>query len=757
MARRRLFNRIFTGFLLIAVLYNLLFAGYFYISGRSSIENNVNQQDRSILTQVAEGADMILYNARDMVSRLAADEKVIAFAAGSSEGVITDYVSSAISVNLGALSEKGYNIYVTRLEGPFGIAVGRENTVNVYAMLNSLGFIDGTGGEIRNFFSDADNEGRTFVRYFEKTAQRNASRLVAVQQKLCGGVPLYFVSVFDLDSLFALSQLGGRTLMLLDGRSIVLNTSADMTDAYMQLGELIGQVGDVVSLRDRTMERGNYLFDTAHSPINDWHFVLATPTAQRDAQIAQLALSTLAVWAMLFLVSLFVIYILARLTYKPLGKLMGTLSNYGGGQHYDEVRCVEDILGQAYRDNKELKDSIALTRPPLRTKFIGDLLSGLAEQQDIDAMIPKDVQSRLEAPFRVAVLEFSNYSLLQEVFSREAIGSIREQIHTFIEEQLAGRILYEVLQTDYRRFAFIICGGRLEDLRQSLMQAVMMVEGSFEVEMACAIGDGVDSLLDVAESHRSAVHVLENQFSVGGRNAVVTSEEMQAANAEGFYYPLDVERELISDVLRLRQEEVHRLLTEILDENLKRRTLTKDRLNALVFAITATINRIIESANKTAEDVFGEGNIVFLDLKMCQGPKQLRQKVVETFDSLIAYFQTDGAAGAGEGESLADALLDYIHSNYNKDISLLDIGGHFNLSQCYISTLFKDTTGENFKDYLSRYRIKKAKEILKLDPTIKSRELAQQIGCNTVATLFRLFNKYEGMSPGQYVKSLNRA
>ena len=47
-----------------------------------------------------------------------------------------------------------------------------------------------------------------------------------------------------------------------------------------------------------------------------------------------------------------------------------------------------------------------------------------------------------------------------------------------------------------------------------------------------------------------------------------------------------------------------------------------------------------------------------------------------------------------------------------------------------------------------------AKQILDKEPNIKNSELANRIGCNTVATLFRLFNKYEGISPGQYIKTL---
>ena len=132
---------------------------------------------------------------------------------------------------------------------------------------------------------------------------------------------------------------------------------------------------------------------------------------------------------------------------------------------------------------------------------------------------------------------------------------------------------------------------------------------------------------------------------------------------------------------------------------------------------------------------------------MCDGAPALRAKVIQCFDKILNYMSGD------EDADMSKRLMDYIHSHYNEDISLTEIGAYFKRSKCYISTVFKETTGENFKDYLSRYRIKKAKEILLKNPNIKNKELAAMIGCNTPATLFRLFNKYENMSPGQFAKN----
>ena len=59
--------------------------------------------------------------------------------------------------------------------------------------------------------------------------------------------------------------------------------------------------------------------------------------------------------------------------------------------------------------------------------------------------------------------------------------------------------------------------------------------------------------------------------------------------------------------------------------------------------------------------------------------------------------------------------------------------------------------GENFKEYLNIYRIKKAKEIIKQNNYVTVKELSAMVGFNNSDTFIRVFKRYEGTSPGQYL------
>ncbi len=86
-------------------------------------------------------------------------------------------------------------------------------------------------------------------------------------------------------------------------------------------------------------------------------------------------------------------------------------------------------------------------------------------------------------------------------------------------------------------------------------------------------------------------------------------------------------------------------------------------MNAFAFAITATLNRVLESLNKTSDEVFGDGDIVFLDLKMCRDPEELGVKIHEVFHKVITHIDMENKIAE---DDLSNQMLAYIHSLQRK-------------------------------------------------------------------------------------------
>ena len=102
-----------------------------------------------------------------------------------------------------------------------------------------------------------------------------------------------------------------------------------------------------------------------------------------------------------------------------------------------------------------------------------------------------------------------------------------------------------------------------------------------------------------------------------------------------------------------------------------------------------------------------------------------------------------------QSNSAVKKAMVYIQENYSKDISLDDVSGQVNISPYYFSKIFKDETGENFIEYLTRVRIERAKELL-VDANISVKEAGIQSGYSDPNYFSRIFKKQMDMTPSEY-------
>lgn len=94
---------------------------------------------------------------------------------------------------------------------------------------------------------------------------------------------------------------------------------------------------------------------------------------------------------------------------------------------------------------------------------------------------------------------------------------------------------------------------------------------------------------------------------------------------------------------------------------------------------------------------------------------------------------------------------EYIKENYQSNIRLSEIAQAESINPAYLSRIFSEETGETFSDYLIRYRIQIAKELLH-NITINVSEVAERVGYNDVKHFSSSFKKIVGISPKDYRK-----
>ena len=102
------------------------------------------------------------------------------------------------------------------------------------------------------------------------------------------------------------------------------------------------------------------------------------------------------------------------------------------------------------------------------------------------------------------------------------------------------------------------------------------------------------------------------------------------------------------------------------------------------------------------------------------------------------------------------AALSIIEENYNTQFTLDFLAKSCGMSPNYFCRFFKQMTQKTPFDYINIYRINAACEMLS-DGNASVTDIAYNCGYNDLSYFIKMFKKYKGMSPKNYVKSLEKA
>lgn len=125
-----------------------------------------------------------------------------------------------------------------------------------------------------------------------------------------------------------------------------------------------------------------------------------------------------------------------------------------------------------------------------------------------------------------------------------------------------------------------------------------------------------------------------------------------------------------------------------------------------------------------------------------------RQKAIRSGD----YVAKEGDLRA----RYAEHAVAYIREHYAENISILDIAGALSMSESHLSRVFRESMGCTLGEYITKYRIHVACELLR-DVRLRVSEVAAKVGYGDSSYFSVSFRRIMGMSPNSYRAQLAEA
>lgn len=211
-------------------------------------------------------------------------------------------------------------------------------------------------------------------------------------------------------------------------------------------------------------------------------------------------------------------------------------------------------------------------------------------------------------------------------------------------------------------------------------------------------------------------------------------------------YPYEKEKELITKVKTKNIEEAKDILNDLLGYVLACDGNNIDIMKARSIELCSLLSRATIEGGAPTDHILKINNSFIKMLQSIESIDELCSKLQETIDT---FMEDMFHHIPSKNSELIKKAIRYISKNYANHITLEETANYVHLNPAYFSTIFKQSCGSSFKEYLNLVRIEESKHLLSnTDYSIV--EIATATGFEDQSYFSKVFKKYTGITPRQY-------
>ncbi len=142
-------------------------------------------------------------------------------------------------------------------------------------------------------------------------------------------------------------------------------------------------------------------------------------------------------------------------------------------------------------------------------------------------------------------------------------------------------------------------------------------------------------------------------------------------------------------------------------------------------------------------------------VRLNQGVTTILRKGLFSIDETIAHISAaleNKRRLSGEAQRLVRIAMAFVHKHYAEDLSRGIIAQHIGITPDHLTFCFRQELGTTPIQYLQRYRINRAKQLLK-DTQQTVTEIANQVGFSDSGYFSRIFRRETGTTPSAFRRS----
>lgn len=752
MIKNKVFRRFFITFLLIVILYTTIVTILVGSKNRQLLFMRNNHSNEVYLDQLSTNLDYKLDMAFKFVDKISSLDSIH----NHINSTKTNYAISTNIYNdlvngLGSFEQLGFTVGVTKFADNFVISSAGSFTYDNY--LDSIGVNKYYLAYLDKLFSTKESHSDYYLVPQEYTSE-NSTYLTIIRKinYAESHESLYYLITFDKSNFLPDNLPNDKGLFSIVSNDLIASYKTSSYNNFtFNIEDLTNtEATNVVSTSNLSKDLLTYSIKS--KALGELKYMYIFKESDLVSSYFNLAPDLLILNLILFILGILVIYFATKRNYLPIDNIIKSLranvnsvtpNDLESLDKFDELEYIINTIDKLNTENNALELNLTNSLSHLQENFFRTLLYGITFDDDIQKSISDLKLDMYKNGGTLCLLSLEGKSELEDNLSKNNILSLRNKLlYVFADE-----IKFISIPLNYKHFCLIFIEKDTNIINHNLTNMINVLEDDLSLDITSSAAKPVNHIIEFQSAFNEASTLITKKYSYIDTR-VINSESIISINDDNyFYYPINKESFLINYINTHDLDKALSVLNLIFDKNLNELNIHDSNLTKLKYALINTIKRILNENDKSITD-FSKLNPNLINDFNASTRDNLREVSINLLNVVFTtYIETDLELN----NPLVTNILLYIQDNFDKDISLTTISDHFKLSEGYISKLLKSTANINFKNYVNTLKVSKAKKMLSTGK-YKVNEVSAMVGCDNTNTFIRIFKKYEGISPGEFIK-----
>ena len=284
-------------------------------------------------------------------------------------------------------------------------------------------------------------------------------------------------------------------------------------------------------------------------------------------------------------------------------------------------------------------------------------------------------------------------------------------------------------------------------LVQKCREGIEILLKELNIEIVASISEFTENIKKLNVEYQNVTHHVLNLIVQNIRGCIPMNIEINnSVNAE-YLFSMERVKTLENAFVVGNPNIIKYCVTSIIEELNQTSNTSIHTVKALLIDVTSCLLKL---SNASTEEFYSAFSEIFKLSSLDDCKKWLLDFVA--FICNNSFYKDKDLV-----ESVTKKILNIISENFSDpNLNINMIAQKLNLTSAYISQLFKKEFDQSIVNVIQDYRVKNAKLLLQ-DPTLTIENVGYKAGFNHIRTFNRVFKKFEGITPSEFVEKQRTA